>query len=83
MFEKYMHSIINHLKKLIHQQKMLMFVSTKQDQTKAEGFLNDLRRNVINSQDLNNVKNLRATWVDKNAENIDISKNKNQKWKKK
>ena len=42
MFEKHMHSIINHLKKLIHRQKTLMLVSTKQDQAEAEKFLNDL-----------------------------------------
>ena len=45
--------------------------------------MNDLRRNVINSQNLNNVKNLRATWVNENAEKIDISKNKEKKWEKK
>ena len=76
MFEKHMHLIINHLKKFIHRQEMLMLVSATQNQTKEKGFLNELRRNVINSQDLNNVKNLRATWINKNTENMNISKKK-------
>ena len=42
MFEKHMHSIINHLKKLIHRQKTLMFVLVEQDQTKVKKLLNDL-----------------------------------------
>ena len=81
MFEKHMHLIINHLKKLTHRQKALMFVSTEQDQTEAEEFLNDLRRNVINPQDLNKTKNLRASWINENAEKIDISKNEEEEWK--
>ena len=42
MFEKHLHSIIDYLKKLIYQQKTLMLVSAKQDQTKAKELLNDL-----------------------------------------
>ena len=83
MLEKHMHLVIDHLKKLIHRQETLMLVLTKQDQAKAEKFLNDLRRNVINPQDLNKTKNLRASWINKNAEKINISENEEKKWENK
>ena len=83
MLEKHMHLVINHLKKLTHQQKTLMLVSVEQDQAEAKKFLNDLRRNVINPQDLDKTKNLRASWINKNAEKIDISEDKEKKWENK
>ena len=60
-----------------------MLVSTKQNQTKTKRFLNDLRRNVINSQNLNNVKNLRATWVNKTLKTLIFRKIKTKNEKKK
>ena len=80
MFEKHMHLVINHLEKLTHQQETLMLVSAEQDQTEVEKLLNDLRRNAINPQDLNKMKNLRASWIDENVEKINISKNEKKKW---
>ena len=83
VLEKHMHPVINHLKKLIHRQEALMLVLIRQDQTEAEKFLNDLRRNAINSQDLNKTKNLRASWIDEDAKKIDISGNEEKKWENK
>ena len=80
VFEKHMHSVINRLKKLIHRQEALMLVSAGQDQAEAEEFLNDLRRNAINPQDLDKTKNLRASWISEDAEKIDISGNEEKKW---
>ena len=83
MLEKHMHPVINHLKKLTHRQETLMLVSAGQDQAETEKLLNDLRRNAINPQDLDKTKNLRASWINKNAEKIDISKNEEKKWENK
>ena len=80
MLEKHMHSVIDHLKKLIHWQKTLMLVSAEQDQAEAEKFLNDLWRNAINPQDLDKTKNLRASWINEDAEKINISENEKKKW---
>ena len=75
-----MHPVIDRLKKLTHRQKALMLVSAEQDQAEAEELLNDLRRNAINPQDLDKTKNLRASWIDENAEKIDISRDEEEKW---
>ena len=75
-----MHPVIDRLEKLTHRQKALMLVSTGQDQAEAEELLNDLWRNAINPQDLDKTKNLRASWIDENAEKIDISENEKKEW---
>ena len=49
------------------------------ESSKSKRGLNDFQRNFINPQDLNNVKNLRATWVNENAEKSNISKKKRKK----
>ena len=80
VFEKHMHPVIDRLKKLTHRQGALMFVSVGQDQAEAEKLLNDLRRNAINSQDLDKMKNLRASWIGEDAEEIDISGDEEEEW---